>query len=84
MTGNTRNWDEAALQRMLAEDDNLAELGVDVVRRDDTAVLTGQVESAHRREEIARRVAECLPGVRVRNDIVVVPVAAPTGAEDLT
>jgi osmotically-inducible protein OsmY len=77
-------WDEAGLQRMLAEDDHFAELGVDVVRGDGTAVLTGRVESPQRREEIARRVAECLPGVQLRNDIVVVPVARPAEAEDLT
>jgi hypothetical protein len=76
--------DEAALQRLLAEDETVAELGIDVTRRDRTVVLSGQVESAERRDEIGRRVAEYLTGDDIRNDIVVVPAPPPAGPEVLT
>jgi osmotically-inducible protein OsmY len=70
-------YDEAALQRLLTEDAGLAEQGIEVTRRDGAVVLTGCVETEERRVQVAERVAECLPGDEVRNDIVVVPVQPP-------
>jgi osmotically-inducible protein OsmY len=77
------DFDEAALQRLLTEDGNLAEQGIDVTRREGAVVLTGCVESEARRAQVAERVARCLPGHEVRNDIVVVPVQTPTEPEAL-
>ena len=77
-----QDYDEAALQRLLTED--VSEQGIEVARGEGAVVLTGQVESADRRDQIARRVAECLPDHEVRNDIVVVPVQPPTEPEELS
>jgi osmotically-inducible protein OsmY len=74
-------YDDAALQRLLTEDASLSEQGIEVTRREGAVVLTGCVESDARRDQVAERVAHCLPGHEVRNDIVVVPVAAPTDPE---
>ena len=65
----------AKLQRVLAEDG--CELGIDVVRRDDVYILTGEVESEHRRREVEARVAEHLPELRVRNEITVTRMTKP-------
>jgi hypothetical protein len=81
MADTSREYDEAALQRLLTEDAALGEQGIEVTRREGVVVLTGCVESEARRDQVARRVADCLPGHEVRNDIVVVPVAAPTDPE---
>jgi osmotically-inducible protein OsmY len=79
----TQAYDEAGLQRLLTEDIDLAEQGIEVTRRDGVVVLTGRVESEARRVEVARRVAECLPDHEVRNDIAVVPVHPPGEPETL-
>lgn len=75
---------EAELQRLLAERPETAELGIRVVRRDQTLVLCGEVESPKRRDEILRIVKEQLPGVEVRSDIGVTRASPPTEAEELT
>jgi osmotically-inducible protein OsmY len=74
-------YDEASVQRRLTEDAELAEQGIEVTRREGAVVLTGGVESEERRTQVAERVAECLPGDEVHNDIVVVPVQPPTEPE---
>lgn len=74
---------EAEIQRMLAEDPDVAEQGITVVRRERGLVLSGEVESAHRREEILRRVADRFPGVPVTSDIGVIRAHAPTEIEEL-
>jgi len=71
----------ARLQRVLAEDGS--ELGIDVARRDEEFVLTGEVESDQRRLEVERRVAEHVPEARVRNEIRVTRVTVPAEAERL-
>jgi hypothetical protein len=83
-TGPTPQYDEAALQRLLTEDGEVAEQGIDVIRREGAVVLTGCVESEARREQIAARIARCLPGHEVRNDIVVAPVQRPAEPEAIT
>lgn len=75
---------EAAVQRLLSEHADIAEQGVGVSRRDHSLVLYGEVESAHRRAEIVRLVAERFPGVRLIVDIVVSRTTAPTEAEELS
>jgi hypothetical protein len=72
----------ARLQRVLAEDSS--ELGIDVARRDEEFVLTGEVESEQRRLEVEQRVAGHVPEVRVRNEIRVTRVTAPAEAEEIS
>lgn len=74
---------EAELQRCLAEGDDVAEQGIDVIRRDDVVVVHGEVESEARREAILRCVRDTFPGKQVRAEIVLIPVAAPAEAEDV-
>jgi len=74
---------EAEIQRLLTEDPAVAEQGITVIRREDTLVLYGEVESAHRREEILRRVAERFPDVPISSDIGVIRAQAPTEIEQL-
>jgi hypothetical protein len=75
---------EAAVQRLLSEHTAVAEQGVSVTRQDHTLVLRGEVESAHRRDEIVRLVSERFPGVRLDTDIAVTRTSAPTEAEELS
>ena len=77
-------YDEAAVQRLLAEDSGIAELGIEAHCREGVLVLMGAVESPQRRAEIERRVADLIPHTAVRNDIAVTRTQAPTDAEELT
>jgi hypothetical protein len=72
----------AHIQRVLAE--HGSELGVDVARRDEEFVLTGDVESEQRRQEVERIVAEHVPQARVRNEIRITRVGTPDDAELLS
>lgn len=74
---------EAEIQSMLAEDPDVAEQGITVVRRERGLVLYGEVESPNRREEILRRVAERFPNLPVTSDIGVIRKQAPTQVEEL-
>lgn len=74
---------EAEIQSMLAEDPSVAEQGINVVWRERGLVLSGEVESPHRREEILRRVAERLPDVPITSDIGVTRTQAPNQVEEL-
>lgn len=75
---------DAELQRALAEDVRVAELGIDIVTHADCVVLRGQVETQQRRAEIERQVMLRMPQRRVVNEIVVVEVHPPASAEELT
>ena len=79
----TEEYADAQLQRAIAEDAGIAELGIDILTRGDCVVLNGHVESAQRRETIERRVTEHLPGYRLVNEIVVLKAEAPGPAEEL-
>ncbi|GIJ24349.1 hypothetical protein [Micromonospora lutea] len=74
---------EAEIHRLLTEDPAVAEQGISVTRTERALVLHGEVESAHRREEILRRVAERFPDVPVTSDIGVIRTQAPTEIEQL-
>ncbi|WP_407939877.1 BON domain-containing protein [Micromonospora tarapacensis] len=74
---------EAEIHRLLAEDPTVAEQGITVVRTERALVLYGEVESAHRRDEILRRVAERFPDVPITSDIGVIRAQAPTEIEQL-
>ena len=74
---------EAELQRCLAEGDDVAEQGIDIIRRDEIVVVHGEVESEARREAILRCVTDSFPGKEVRCEIALIPVGAPAEAEDV-
>jgi hypothetical protein len=67
---------EGEIQHLLAEDGDIAELGIDAVSDGDEIVLRGQVTSFERRNLIVARVGEANPGRTVRSEITV-PSAAP-------
>lgn len=75
---------EAAVQRLLAEDAGLAEQGLALTRRKDLLVLSGEVESPRRRDEIIRALRERFPDVPLSVDIGVTRVHEPTEAEEMS
>lgn len=75
---------EAGLQRKLTEDEDTAEQGIDVIRRDGVIVVKGEVESTERRDAILRRVSETFPGKEVRSEVVLIPVGKPAEAEEVS
>jgi hypothetical protein len=75
---------EAEIQRLLAEDGNVAEQGITVQRREHTLILGGEVESVHRRDEICRQITAHFPDVEIACDIGVVRAQAPTEAEEIS
>lgn len=75
---------EAAVQRLLTEDGHTAEQGLCVSRREHAIVLSGEVESAQRRDDILRLIAANFPGVPVLADIGVTRAAPPAEVEELT
>ena len=75
---------EAGIQRLLAEHDRIAELGITVHRRDHLVVLGGEVESAQRREEICRQIAEHFPEVEITCDIGITRAQAPSEVEEIS
>lgn len=74
---------EAEIQRLLAEHLGISEQGISVTRREQTLVLCGEVESAQRRDDILRLVAEQFPEVRVQSDIGLTRTHPPAEAEEL-
>jgi hypothetical protein len=78
------DYTEPELQRRLAEDERVAELGIKVNRRPEGGLmLSGEVESEQRRARIKQVVAEEFPGVDVTWDIGVTRVHEPEEVEEL-
>jgi len=75
---------EAEIQRLLTEDAQIAELGLLVQRHDQVVVLTGEVESAQRREEICRQITAHFPGVEIACDIGITRAQAPGDVEEIS
>lgn len=74
---------ESAVRRLLAEDDRISDLSIRVVRQRDCLVLSGEVETVHRRSQIELVIAEMFPGIRLENDIGVSHTHAPPDVEEL-
>ncbi len=75
---------ESHVQRVLAEDERVAELGIRVIRLEEGGLaLSGEVESQERRAVIERVVAEKFPGLTVHCDIGVTRVHEPDEVEEL-
>ena len=83
MTPTVDEYTEASIHRLLTEHPSLGEQGITLSRREHCLVLSGEVESAQRREEIQRLVTAALPGVEVCCDIGIIRAGAPTEHEDL-
>ena len=80
----TEHYTESQLQRLLAEDERVAELGIRVIHLDEGRfALSGEVESHERRAMIERVVAEAFPGLEVNSDIGVTRVHEPDEVEEL-
>ncbi|RIV36641.1 hypothetical protein D2L64_19240 [Micromonospora radicis] len=82
-TGPPEEYVEAEIHRLLTEDPAVAEQGITVAHTERGLVLYGEVESAHRRDEILRRVAGRFPDVPITSDIGVIRTQAPTEIEQL-
>jgi hypothetical protein len=74
---------EAAVQRLLTENAEVAEQGLTVVRREHTLLLCGEVASPQRRDEILRLVTEHFPDVTLTADIGVTRAQEPSEVEEL-
>jgi hypothetical protein len=75
---------EAEIQRLLAEDDRVAEQGITVHRREHLVVLDGEVESTERRDEICRRITARFPGVAIVCDIGITRTTMPAEVEEIS
>jgi hypothetical protein len=74
---------EAEVHRVLTEHPDLAEQGLVLHRRDATLLIQGEVESAHRRDEVRRLIGQRFPDVRIECDIGVIRAQAPIDAEEM-
>jgi hypothetical protein len=80
----SQDYTESRLQRVLAEDERIAELGIRVIAlADGRLALCGEVESVQRRVMIERVVAELFPDLRIQSDIGVTRVHEPDEVEEL-
>jgi hypothetical protein len=75
---------EAEIQRLLAEDDRIAEQGVTVHRRENVLMLGGEVESAQRRDEICRQITAHYPDLEIACDIGITRTQAPAEVEEIS
>lgn len=74
---------EAAVQRLLTEHPGLGEQGITVTRRGQRLVLSGEVETEARAEQIRALVQAAVPEVEVVCDIGLTRAGVPTEHEDL-
>jgi hypothetical protein len=81
---NAQQYLAARLRRALAEDPRTSELGVRVIVRGEQVLISGDVASEQRREELATVLAEVAPELHVYNDVRVVAAGEPTRTEELT
>jgi hypothetical protein len=84
MTRQLDEYLEADVQRLLTEHADVAEQGITVLRREQTLILVGEVESPARRAEILRRVTERFPDVRLSADIGITGTHPPSEPEELS
>ncbi|HEY9390013.1 MAG TPA: BON domain-containing protein [Mycobacteriales bacterium] len=75
---------EARIQERLAEDPQVAALGlrVTVTMRPSRVYLRGEVPSGERRERAAEMVREMMPGYEIFNEIEVTGSAAPDRGQE--
>ena len=73
----------AHLRQRLADEGDIAELGVRIEMRGGSLHLTGTIPTAVCRDEILRIAGEELPGVRMRSDLVIAETGPPEHYEEL-
>lgn len=73
----------ARLRRMLAEDPRTAEQGVRVTVRGQQVMVSGDVASPERRQQLELVLREAVPNMVVHNDVRVVRAGEPTDREEL-
>jgi hypothetical protein len=83
MNRSLDEYTEAAIQRLLTEHPSLGEQGITLIRREHRLVLSGEVESPQRAEQIRQLVQEAVPDVELLCDIGVIRATVPTDHEDL-
>jgi hypothetical protein len=74
---------EGEIQRLLAEDADIAELGIDIACEAGAVVLRGCVTTPQRRAAIVGRVRAAFPGHNVRDEIAVAGKEAPSQTEEV-
>ncbi len=74
---------EASVQRMLTEHPALSEQGLILRQTEGNLLVQGEVETAHRRDEIQRLIQAHFPDVHIECDIGVTRTHAPVDAEEL-
>ena len=78
------SYPESRLQRVLAEDPRVAELGIRVVRLEQGGfALSGEVHSQERCRQIEQVLAEEFPDLPIRLDIAVSRVHEPDEVEEV-
>ena len=75
---------EADIQRLLTEDGRVAEQGITVQRRENRLVLSGEVESPERRDEICRQITAHFPDVEITCDIGLTRTSVPADVEEIS
>ncbi|GID47126.1 osmotically-inducible protein OsmY [Actinoplanes campanulatus] len=75
---------EAEIHRLLIEHEQIAEQGITVHHRENVVVLSGEVESTHRRDEICRQISSHFPGVAITCDIGITRAQAPSEVEEIS
>ena len=75
---------EAEIQRLLTENDRTAEQGITIQRRENAVLLSGEVESTQRRDEICRQITSRFPEVEITCDIGITRAQAPTEVEEIS
>jgi hypothetical protein len=84
MTNELDEYLEAEIQRLLTEDGRVAEQGITVQRREHAVVLSGEVESIERRDEICRQISSRFPDVAITCDIGITRAQAPNEVEEIS
>ena len=75
---------EAEIHRLLTEDGRIAEQGITVHCRDNVVMLSGEVGSAQRRDQICQEVLGHFPGVQITCDIGITRAHAPSEVEEIS
>lgn len=73
----------ALVQSLCAEDDDIAEQGIDLIEHDGVAVLVGHVASEERRRLIGHRVGREVGDLPWRNELVVLAMNPPEQVEEI-
>lgn len=74
-------YDAEHIRDALVQDPRVNELDVHLRQVGDTIVVTGNVASGKRRDAITEVIAELVGAVKIRNEVTVTDLSAPSGQE---